>query len=160
MTSALYPGTFDPLTHGHLDLIGRAAHLFDSLTVAIAENPRKTPLFTVSHRLEMLRTHTSRHPNVKVTSFTGLVVDYAEKRGIDVLVRGLRTSHDFEFEFQMALTNRSLAPRVESVFLMPSPEFTFLSSSLIKEVVMNGGDASRWLPDDVYAAVLEALGRN
>ena len=126
MTSALYPGTFDPLTNGHLDLIRRAAQLFDALTVAIAENPRKSPLFPVSQRLDMLRAHTAGLDNVRVTSFTGLVVDYAGRNGIDVLVRGLRTSHDFEFEYQMALTNRSLAPTVESAFLMPSPEFTFL----------------------------------
>lgn len=156
---ALYPGTFDPLTYGHLDLIRRGAALFERLTVAVADNPRKTPLFTVRERAASIRRHTLDLPNVDVTSFRGLVVDYAAEHGISVLLRGVRTTADFEFEYQMALTNRALRPAVESVFVMPAEEFAYLSSSLIKEVVANGGDASRWLPPDVLAAVQRRLAR-
>jgi len=155
--NALYPGTFDPLTHGHLDLIARGSRLFDRLVVGVADNPRKAPLFTVDERLDMLRTHTAAFGNVDVAAFTGLVVEYCAREGIGNMLRGLRTPSDFEFEFQMALTNRALQPDIEVVFVMPSPEFVFLSSSLIKEVIGNGGDASRWLPADVHAAVAAKL---
>ena len=157
MRCALYPGSFDPLTLGHLDLIRRGARLFDRLTVALAENPRKTPLFSVEERLAMIRAHTADLANVDATSFRGLVVDYAAENGIHVLLRGVRTTADFEFEYQMALTNRALRPDVESVFVMPSAEYAYLSSSLIKEVVANGGDVSRWLPPAVLKAVQARL---
>lgn len=157
MRRALYPGTFDPVTFGHLDLIRRGAALFDQLTVGIADNPRKTPLFSVRSRTAMIRRHVRDLPNVEVVAFRGLVVDYAAERGIQTLLRGVRTTADFEFEYQMALTNRALRPAVESVFVMPSAEFAYLSSSLIKEVVVNGGDASRWLPEDVLEAVKRRL---
>jgi pantetheine-phosphate adenylyltransferase len=157
MKTALYPGTFDPLTFGHIDLFRRASALFDHVTVAIAKNPRKTPLFSVNERLEILARHTREFENVAVTSFDGLVVEFAKKNDFCVLLRGLRTASDFEFEYQMALTNRELEPTIESVFMMPSPEYTYLSSSLIKEVVSNGGDASRWLPQDVYLRVVERM---
>ena len=159
MRRALYPGTFDPLTLGHLDLIRRGADLFDHLTVAVADNPRKKPLFTVRERVATIRRHTRGIANVDVTSFRGLVVDYAAEHGIHALLRGVRTTADFEFEFQMALTNRALRPSIESVFVMPSAEYAFLSSSLIKEVVANGGDAARWLPPDVLRAVHSRLAR-
>ncbi|MCG3133605.1 MAG: Phosphopantetheine adenylyltransferase [Planctomycetes bacterium] len=154
---ALYPGTFDPVTFGHLDLIARGAALFGRLTVGVADNPRKSPLFTAAERVAMLRRHTKGLANVDVVSFRGLVVDWAAANGASVLLRGVRTTADFEFEYQMALTNRALAPNVESCFVMPSAEYAFLSSSLIKEVVANGGDASRWLPPDVLAAVRAKL---
>ncbi len=153
MRKALYPGSFDPVTRGHLDLIARGAALFGRLVVAVADNPRKKPAFTVDERVAMLRRHTKRHRNVEVASFTGLAVDFARSRDLGVLLRGARTTSDFEFEYQMALTNRSLAPGVETVFLMPSEEFAFLSSSLIKEVVASGGDASRWVTKDVERAL-------
>jgi pantetheine-phosphate adenylyltransferase len=156
---ALYPGTFDPLTFGHLDLIRRGAALFSRLTVAVADNPRKAPLFAVRERTAAIRRHTLDLPNVDVTSFRGLVVDYAAEHGIGVLLRGVRTTADFEFEYQMALTNRALRPTIESVFVMPAAEYAYLSSSLIKEVVANGGDASRWLPPDVLRAVQRHLAR-
>lgn len=157
MRRALYPGTFDPLTLGHIDLIRRGAALFETLTVAVADNPRKTPLFSVRERTAMLRRHTKGLANVDVSSFRGLVVDYAAEHGIGVLLRGVRTTADFEFEYQMALTNRALRPSVESVFVMPAAEYAYLSSSLIKEVVANGGDAARWLPEDVLRLVKRRL---
>ena len=159
MKRALYPGTFDPLTFGHLDVVRRGANLFDRLTVAIADNPRKTPLFTVRERVAMLRLHTKTWDNVDIVSFRGLVADYAAESGINVLLRGVRTGTDFEYEYQMALTNRGMRPAVESVFVMPSAEYAFLSSSLIKEVVAGGGDASRWMPEDVLLALRKKLAR-
>jgi len=159
MSDALYPGSFDPVTLGHLDLIARGAALFGRVVVAVADNPRKKAVFTAKERVAMLRRHTRRHRNVKVVSFSGLVVDYATSHGISVLLRGVRTTSDFEFEYQMALTNRSLAPGVETVFMMPSAEYAFLSSTLIKDVVGNGGDASRWVPKDVERALAKRLRR-
>jgi pantetheine-phosphate adenylyltransferase len=157
MSDALYPGSFDPVTLGHLDLIARGAALFSRLVVAVADNPRKKAVFTAEERVAMLRKHTKGHGNVEVVSFSGLVVDYAKANGLGVLLRGVRTTSDFEFEYQMALTNRSLASEVETVFMMPSAEFAFLSSTLIKEVVGNGGDASRWVPKDVERALARRL---
>ena len=157
MSDALYPGSFDPVTLGHLDLIARGAALFGRLVVAVADNPRKKAVFTAAERVAMLRKHTKRHENVEVVSFSGLVVDYAKAQRLDVLLRGVRTTSDFEFEYQMALTNRSLAPDVETVFMMPSAEYAFLSSTLIKEVVGSGGDASRWVPKDVERALAKRL---
>jgi pantetheine-phosphate adenylyltransferase len=153
MTKALYAGTFDPPTFGHLDLVERGARLFDHLVVAIAENSRKAPLLTTEERVTLIRANATGCANVEVVTFSGLVVDYARKHGIDVLLRGLRTVSDFEYEYQMALTNRALEPSIDTAFVMPSQEYAFLSSSLIKEVMSNGGDASRWLPDDVAVAV-------
>jgi pantetheine-phosphate adenylyltransferase len=154
---ALYPGSFDPVTFGHLDLVARGAGLFDRLVVAVADNPRKKALFTVEERVAMLLRHAKRRTNVEVTSFTGLAVDFAKANGLGVLLRGVRTTTDFEFECQMALTNRSLAPDVVSVFMMPAPEYAFLSSTLIKEVVGAGGDVSKWVPKDVAKALAKRL---
>ncbi len=159
MRRALYPGTFDPLTHGHIDLIERGARLFDHLVVGVAENPRKTPLLGTEERLSLIRRHTERFANVEVTAFSGLVVEYAAANAIGAILRGLRTVSDFEFEYQMALTNRAMEPGVETVFVMPSNEYAFLSSSLIKEVVSNGGDASRWVPADVHRLLVRRLKR-
>jgi pantetheine-phosphate adenylyltransferase len=154
---ALYPGSFDPVTLGHLDLIGRGARLFDRLVVAVADNPRKKAVFSVEERMAMLTRHVKKHRGVEVASFTGLAVEFAKKNGLGVLLRGVRTASDFEFEYQMALTNRSLEGGVETVFMMPSNEFAFLSSTLIKEVVGAGGDASRWVPRDVERALAKRL---
>ena len=157
MKRALYPGSFDPVTLGHLDLIARGASVFDRLVVAVADNPRKKALFTVEERVAMLRRHTKRHRNVQVASFSGLAVEFAKKSGLSVLLRGVRTASDFEFEYQMALTNRALEHDVEAVFMMPSQEFAFLSSTLIKEVVGAGGDATRWVPKDVHRSLAKRL---
>lgn len=157
MVRALYPGSFDPVTRGHLDLVERALRLFDSVTVAAAENITKQPVFTVDERLALLREVLPA--KVQVTTFRGLLVDYCRTHGYDVLIRGLRTMSDFEYEYQMALTNRHLNPQVETVFVMPSLQFSYVSSSLIKDVVRNGGDVSTYLPPAVEKALRAKLGR-
>lgn len=157
MVSALYPGSFDPVTCGHLDLVERALPLFDHLTVAIARNSTKTPTFTVEERVDMLREVLPRDSRVSVTTFGGLVVDYCRERGIGAVLRGVRTITDFEYEYQMALTNRHLAPQIETVFVMPSVQFSYVSSSLIREVVRNGGDVSNFLPPTVERRLRERL---
>ena len=151
MSDALYPGSFDPVTLGHLDLIARGAALFGRLVVAVADNPRKKAVFTAAERVAMLRRHTKKHRNVEVVSFSGLVVDHAKAHGLDVLLRGVRTTSDFEFEYQMALTNRSLAPDVETVFMMPSEATSYVSSRLVKEVARLGGDITGLVPREVIA---------
>jgi len=157
MTKALYAGTFDPPTFGHLDLVARGARLFDHLVVAVAENSRKAPLISADERVALIRANTAALTNVEIVKFSGLVVDYARENGMDVLLRGLRTISDFEYEYQMALTNRALEPTIDTAFVMPSQEYAFLSSSLIKEVMSNGGDATRWLPADVADVVKAKL---
>lgn len=155
---ALYPGSFDPVTHGHLDLIRRGVALFGHLTVAIAVNAAKSPAFTVEERIEILREQLRGVEGVEVTHFRGLVVEYCQRNGFTVILRGLRTVSDFEFEYQMALTNRSLAPTVETVFVMPNERFSYISSRLIKEVLEGGGDASKFLPAEVEARLRKKLG--
>ena len=149
MARALYPGSFDPVTHGHLDLVTRALDLFEAVTVAVAGNISKQPLFTLEERLEMLGDVLPVAEKLEVVSFQGLVVDFCKEHRHDVILRGLRTVSDFEFEYQMALTNRHLNDAVETVFVMPSVEFSFVSSSLIKDVVRNGGDVSAFVPASV-----------
>jgi pantetheine-phosphate adenylyltransferase len=154
--TAVYPGSFDPVTNGHLDIIGRGARIFDRLVVAVAVNFEKRGLFTVPERVEMLRTHTAGLANVEVDSFEGLVVDYVRRRGARVILRGIRTVSDFEYEFQMALTNRSFGD-IETVFVMPSQEYAYLSARLIKEVAALGGDVGHLVPPDVAEALAERL---
>ncbi len=149
MTEAIYPGSFDPLTYGHLDLIARAVKVFGGLTVAVARNPRKRALFTPEERVRMIRRETEGMEGVRVVSFQGLVVDYCRKENFQVVLRGVRTVSDFEYEYQMALTNRHLAQDVETVFMMPSAKFGFVSSTLIRDVLYHGGDVSAWLPPRV-----------
>ena len=153
---ALYPGTFDPVTFGHLDLIRRGCELFGSLTVAIAENASKETVFTVEEREGMLREETKGLP-VEVDAFGGLVVDYCRRKGIGVILRGLRTISDFEYEFQMALTNRSLAPGIETVFMMANEKYAYHSSRLIKEVLGAGGDVGAFLTPSVARRLRERL---
>ncbi len=160
MVSALYPGSFDPVTRGHLDLIERALPLFDHLTVAVAINSSKTPTFTPDERVAMLREVLPHPARVTVTTFRGLVVDFCKAQGIGAILRGVRTVSDFEFEYQMALTNRHLAPGIETVFVMPSVQYSYVSSSLIREIVRNGGDVAHFLPQQVEQRLRERLRPN
>ena len=146
---ALYPGTFDPLTNGHVDLIHRGAKLFEQLTVAILSNPVKNPLFTVEERVEMLKEATSALSNVSVATFDGLMVEFARQRGAAAVLRGIRAISDYEHEFQMALMNRRLAPEIETVFLQPAGRYSFVSSRMVKEVFSFGGDVSGLVPPNV-----------
>jgi pantetheine-phosphate adenylyltransferase len=143
---ALYPGTFDGLTYGHLDIIQRGSSLFDKLFVAVAHNEDKDPLFTVEERLAILREETAQMENVQVTTFYGLTMDYAEHIGANYVIRGIRMMSDYEYELQMALMNRALNPRVETLFMVPSAKFLHVSSSLIKEVLLLGGDVKKFVP--------------
>lgn len=156
---AVYPGTFDPPTKGHLDVIQRGARLFDHLIVAVAVNTEKRPLFSKEERIEMLRRLTTNIKNVSITSFSGLTVEFCRKKNAKVILRGIRTFSDFEYEFQMALTNRALAPEIETLFLMPSEEYSYLSSSMVKEAVALGGDLSRFVPDVVLKCLKRKLGQ-
>ena len=146
---AIYPGTFDPPTNGHVDLIQRGAKLFDHLTVAILVNPVKNPLFTVEERVEMLEEVTGPLGNVSVATFDGLMVDFARRAGASAVLRGIRAISDYEHEFQTALMNRRLAPEIETVFLQPAGRFSFVSSRLVKEVVSLDGDVTGLLPPNV-----------
>ena len=156
-TAACYPGSFDPVTFGHLDLIRRGARLFDRLVVAVGRNAEKNPLFTAEERAAMISAEIEDLTTVKVEIFHGLVVDFCHSRGLDIMLRGLRTISDFESEFQMALTNRSFAPDIESVFVMPAEKYSYVSSRLIREVVMVGGDVDRFVPPAVAAALKRRL---
>jgi pantetheine-phosphate adenylyltransferase len=155
MVVAVYPGTFDPLTYGHMDIIERAAALFGKLTVGIYENPSKQPLFPLDQRLEIVREAVTGLPNVHVKAFKGLTVDFIHRIGGRVMIRGLRANSDFEREFEMALMNRKLAPDIELLCLMTSSQYQFLSSSLIKEVAKLGGCLEGMVPDHVAVALRE-----
>lgn len=146
---AIYPGSFDPVTNGHLDLIARGAKLFDKLIVAVLRNAEKEPLFGVSERVEMLREATSPWPNVEADVFEGLLVDYARKKSAKVVLRGIRAVSDYEYELQMALMNRKLEPDLETVFMMPAETYSYISSKLVKEVFRLGGDISNLVPQNV-----------
>lgn len=150
-TLAVYPGSFDPLTNGHVDIIARGARLFDRIIVAILVNAEKSPMFTMDERVETARTVLKNHPNVEVDTFEGLLVDYVARRRAQVIVRGLRAVSDFEFEFQMALMNQRLNASVETVFMMPSEKYTYISSRLIKEVFALGGQIEGLVPELVEA---------
>ena len=147
MRSAIYPGSFDPVTTGHWDLIQRAAKLVDRLVVAVLHNPSKTPAFTVDERVEMLRELVKGLPQVEITSFHGLLVDFAKAQNAQVIVRGVRAFSDFEYEFQMALMNRKLAPDLETVFLMPKEKYSAVSSRFVREIGNMGGNLSDLVPE-------------
>ena len=148
-TLAVYPGSFDPLTNGHIDIIERGTHLFDRIIVAILVNVEKSPLFSMQERVEIVKDVFKNRPTVEVDTFDGLLVDYVTRRKADVIVRGLRAVSDYEFEFQMALMNRRLNPQFETVFMMPAEQYTYISSRLIKEVFALGGRVHGLVPDMV-----------
>jgi len=150
---AVYPGSFDPFTNGHLDLIGRSTHLFDKLVVAILKNEAKQPMFSVDERQEMLEEVLQDYSNVEIDNFDGLLVDYAARKHATVILRGIRAISDYEYELQMALMNRRLHPEIETVFLMASEDYSFISSRLVKEVAALGGNVSAFLPPSVEARV-------
>ena len=157
MRRAVCPGSFDPVTLGHLDIIGRSALLYDEVLVAVGLNASKRRMFSFEERTEMLREATSAWPNVSVTSFDGLIVDFCKANDVQVIVKGLRAISDFDYELQMAQMNASLAEEVETVFVPTAPEYSFLASSLVKEVARFGGDVSRFLPDFVNDALVARL---
>jgi pantetheine-phosphate adenylyltransferase len=146
---AIYPGSFDPVTNGHLDLIERGEKMFDLVIVAVLNNAEKQPLFSVPERVEMLREVTKKWPGVEVDLFHGLLVDYARKRGAGVILRGIRAISDYEFELQMALMNRKLEPRLETVFMLPGESFSYLSSKLVREIAQLGGSLKDLVPPEV-----------
>jgi pantetheine-phosphate adenylyltransferase len=153
--SAMYPGTFDPITLGHEDLVRRALRLFDKVVVAIAENPGKEPMFTVQERVQLAKTTLADLDNVEVTGYSGLTVDFARENNLQVIVRGLRAVSDFEYEFQLASMNRHLTDEVETVFLTPTERFTFISSSLVREIATMGGDVTDFVSPKVKLALLD-----
>jgi pantetheine-phosphate adenylyltransferase len=154
---AVYPGTFDPITNGHADIVRRALKLFDRVVVALADNPRKRPLFTVKERKRMIHETLANDVGVEVDSFRGLLVQYVRRRGARFVIRGLRAVADFEYEFQFAHMNRQLAPEVETIFLMTNEDNFFVSSSLVREVAEMGGDIGRVVPKVVLAALKQKL---
>lgn len=156
-TKAIYPGTFDPLTNGHLDIVSRAALMFDQVVLAIASSPSKKPLFSLDERVAMAREAVEPLGNVEVLGFSELMADFARAQGANVLVRGLRAVSDFEYEMQLARMNRHLLASLESVFLMPSEKYSFVSSSLVKEVARHHGDVEAFLPPSIHQALLNRL---
>lgn len=156
MSAALYPGTFDPITNGHQDLVRRASKIFSRVVIAVAANPNKAPMFSLEERVMLAREVIADLPNVQVVGYSGLTVDFARQQGLDVIMRGLRAVSDFEFEFQLANMSRHLAPALETVFLTPQEQFTFISSTLVREIAVLGGDVSEF----VHPVVAKALARH
>ena len=157
MSIAVYPGSFDPLTNGHVDIITRGAKLFDRIIVAVLINAEKHPLFTMAERVEIAREVFKDQPRVEVDTFEGLLVDYVERRKADVIIRGLRAISDYEYEFQMALMNRRLNAEIQTLFMMPAEQYTYISSRLIKEVVSLGGRVHGLVPDMVEARLRQKI---
>jgi len=154
LTRAIYPGSFDPVTKGHLDIIARTSKIMDHLTVAVLENPRKVATYDIEHRLEMLKRVTKTFTNVEVEYYKGLLIDYARQKEINIIVKGLRAISDFEFEFQMALVNQKLDPSIETMFMMTNSKYSYLSSSIVKEIAALGGDISRLVPPEVHDIIV------
>lgn len=160
MRTVIYPGSFDPLTNGHLDVIQRATKLFDKVLVAVAQNESKQPLFNLGERVTLAKQAIGHLPQVEVDSFDGLLVNYVESRGGQAVIRGLRAVSDFEFEFQLALMNRKLNERIETIFMMPKDTYTFLSSRIVKEIARLGGDVSSFVPAHVQTALKAKLSKS
>ncbi|PKH23580.1 pantetheine-phosphate adenylyltransferase [Enterobacterales bacterium CwR94] len=156
-TKAIYPGTFDPMTNGHLDIVSRAALMFDTVVLAVAASPSKKPMFDLNERVALAKEVTATIPNIEVVGFSDLMANFAQAQQANVLVRGLRAVSDFEYELQLAHMNRHLLPTLESVFLMPSEQYSFISSTLVKEVARHQGDVQAFLPACVYQALLNKL---
>ena len=155
--TVIYPGTFDPLTNGHLDIIERAAKMFDHIVIGVAASPSKDTMFTLDERVDLAQQATSHITNVDVKGFSGLLVDFAELEKADILIRGLRTTVDFEYEFGLTTMYRRLKPNLESIFLTPSEEYAFLSSTIIREVAIHGGDVKPFVPHAVFEAISNKL---
>jgi len=155
LTQAIYPGSFDPVTKGHLDIIIRSSKIMKRLIVAVLDNPRKVATFDIEQRVEMLKMVTKPYPNVEVEFYKGLLIDYAEQKKIDILIKGLRAISDFEFEFQMALVNQKLNPTIETLFMMTNSKYSYLSSSIVKEIAALGGDISTLVPPEVLDMVID-----
>lgn len=158
MNVAIVPGSFDPVTNGHLDIIKRTSGLFDTVYVSILSNSSKTPLFTVEERIELIKRVTKDMKNVKVESFTGLLVDYAKEKKAKFIVKGLRAVSDYEYEVQMSLTNKQLAPEIETFFITTNSKYAYLSSSIVKEIAKYGGDISDMIPPDIIQDIKEKIG--
>ena len=154
MRTAIYPGSFDPVTLGHQDIIRRAAAVFDRLIVAVMHNQNKTPMFSVEERMDFLRRTTGGLDNVEIASFNGLLADYARRQGACAIIKGLRAVSDFEYEFQMALANRKLNPELETVFLMTSAEYMYLSSSVVKDIAVHGGSVAGFVPEELMEDIM------
>ena len=159
MSHCIYPGTFDPVTYGHLDVLARAARLFDRVTVAVSHSPGKDPLFSAAERQALIRPNVAQFPNVVVTEFDGLLVDFVMEQKAGVIIRGLRALSDFEFEFNMALMNRHLQPLIETLLVMPNEQFSYTSSTLVKQVARYGGDVTNFVPQNVAAELRKAFAR-
>ncbi len=159
LIKCVYPGSFDPITAGHLDIITRAAAMFDNVTVAVLVNKKKKPAFTTEQRMDFIRRGTAHLPGVKVDSFSGLLVDYMREKGANLVIRGLRAISDFEYEFQMAAMNAKLAKDIETIFLMTDIGNSFLSSSMVKELAYHGGDITGLVPDAIKEDVIQLYGR-
>ncbi len=157
---AVYPGTFDPVTNGHIDLVERSLRIFDMVIVAVAANPKKAPLFSLKERITLFKQAMGRHKNIVIEGFDGLLVDYVEKKSAVGIVRGLRAISDFEYEMQMALMNRRLDNTIETVYLMPSEEYSFITSTIVKEAASYGGDVSSLVPKVVVAKLKKRFGKS
>lgn len=157
MAIAIYPGSFDPVTNGHKDIIDRASRVFENVVVCVLENPRKEALFSIDERVEMLRMITAQYENVEVDAFRGLLIDYAKQKKSNIVVKGLRVMSDFEFEFQMALINRKLDSRLETMFMMTNNRYSYVSSSIVKEIGFYGGDISDLVPCEVHSIIVRKI---
>lgn len=158
MTIAIYPGSFDPITNGHLDILKSGAEIFDKVIIAVSYNMNKKSFLTVDERVSLIEKSIKHLPNVEVDSFEGLTVDYAKEKGADILLRGLRTSFDFEYELQLSQTNSSLSPNLKTVFLITKPEYNFISSSMVREVLINKGSISKFVPSIVEEYLIKNYG--